>query len=106
MKQKTSIARAVIHGPEVVVLDEPTTGLDIIATQTVLDFIGALKAQKIAVIFSTHHLAEVSLLCDKVTIINQGVNCFDGTLDELMLQTAATTMNQAFLSAIKSDTEL
>ena len=78
MKQKTAIARAVIHQPEVVILDEPTTGLDIMATQTVLAFIERLKQRNVAVIFSTHHLDEVQTLCDKVCVIHQGRTTFNG----------------------------
>jgi len=81
MKQKTSIARAVIHSPEVIVLDEPTTGLDIMAAKTVIDFIKDLKAQSVPVIFSTHHLEEVTELCDSVTVIDHGETTFDGSLD-------------------------
>lgn len=80
MKQKTSIARAVVHSPEVIVLDEPTTGLDIMAAKTVIDFIKDLKAQSVPVIFSTHHLEEVTELCDKVTVIDYGETTFDGSL--------------------------
>jgi sodium transport system ATP-binding protein len=104
MKQKTSIARAVVHKPEVVVLDEPTTGLDIMATQTVLDFIRRLKADGIAVIFSTHHLDEVSLLCDNAVIINEGKNCFSGAVNELLQSTGADNLNQAFLQVISTST--
>lgn len=82
MKQKTSIARAVVHSPEVVVLDEPTTGLDIMAAKTVIDFIRDLKAKSVPVIFSTHHLEEVTELCDKVSVIDHGETSFDGTLAE------------------------
>jgi sodium transport system ATP-binding protein len=103
MKQKTSIARAVVHEPEIVVLDEPTTGLDIMATQTVLDFIRGLKDKGTPVIFSTHHLDEVSLLCDKVAIIDQGHSCFGGTVDDLLQHTGADNLNQAFLSVILKD---
>jgi sodium transport system ATP-binding protein len=81
MKQKTSIARAVVHSPEVIVLDEPTTGLDIMAAKTVIDFIKDLKAQSVPVIFSTHHLEEVTELCDKVTVIDYGETTFDGSLE-------------------------
>ncbi|NQZ11111.1 MAG: ATP-binding cassette domain-containing protein [Algicola sp.] len=100
MKQKTSIARAVVHNPEIVVLDEPTTGLDIMATQTVMDFIIRLKAQGTPVIFSTHHLDEVSLLCDKVVIIDEGRSCFAGSVEELLQHTNAQNLNQAFISVI------
>ncbi|QPG04820.1 ATP-binding cassette domain-containing protein [Salinimonas marina] len=100
MKQKTAIARAVIHDPELVVLDEPTTGLDIMAAQTVLDFIKRLKDSGIPVIFSTHHLQEVSELCDRVTVISQGKTGFDGTLQEFEALVPGS-LNQSFLSVVK-----
>ncbi|MDC0603033.1 ATP-binding cassette domain-containing protein [Aliiglaciecola sp.] len=100
MKQKTAIARAVVHEPEVVILDEPTTGLDIMATQTVLDFIRDLKAKGVPVIFSTHHLDEVSELCDRVAVIDKGLSKFDDTIEQFG-QLASGNMNSAFLQTIK-----
>lgn len=100
MKQKTAIARAVIHQPEVVILDEPTTGLDIMATQTVLDFIKRLKAQQVPVIFSTHHLDEVEELCDVVTVIDQGVTKFNGDIAAFK-NLANNSLHQSFLNSIK-----
>lgn len=100
MKQKTAIARAVVHEPEVVILDEPTTGLDIMATQTVLDFIRDLKAKGVPVIFSTHHLDEVSELCDRVAVIDKGMSKFDDTIEQFG-QLASGNMNSAFLQTIK-----
>lgn len=100
MKQKTAIARAVVHEPEVVILDEPTTGLDIMATQTVLDFIRDLKAKGVPVIFSTHHLDEVSELCDRVAVIDKGLSKFDDTIEQFS-QLANGNMNSAFLHTIK-----
>lgn len=105
MKQKTSIARAVVHNPDVVVLDEPTTGLDIMAVQTVLEFIQSLKAQGTPVIFSTHHLDEVNQLCDKVCIIDQGQSRFTGSCEQLLNQTQADNLNQAFLAVLKDEVE-
>ncbi|WP_218354599.1 ABC transporter ATP-binding protein [Alteromonas lipotrueiana] len=99
MKQKTAIARAVIHDPDLVVLDEPTTGLDIMAAQTVLDFIQRLKSKGIPVIFSTHHLQEVAELCDRVCVISHGQTGFDGTLNEFKAL-APASLNQSFLSVI------
>lgn len=86
MRQKVALARAVIHQPPVVILDEPTTGLDINATETVLRFIKALRAQGCAVIFSTHHLDEVQELSDQLCIMLQGRDCFVGTLDAFRAQ--------------------
>ncbi|MEI5638590.1 MULTISPECIES: ABC transporter ATP-binding protein [unclassified Pseudoalteromonas] len=100
MKQKTNIARAVVHNPEVVVLDEPTTGLDIMTTQTVIEFIRDLKSQGTPVIFSTHHLDEIALLCDRVSVINEGVTCFDGSLAQFKEQGQSQELNQAFLNLL------
>lgn len=103
MKQKVSIARAVVHQPEVVILDEPTTGLDIMATQTILDFINGLKAQNVPVIFSTHHLEEVKELCDRVTVIDQGITKFDGDIGQFCAL-ADGSLHKAFISCLAKET--
>ena len=83
MKQKVSIARALIHDPPVLILDEPTAGLDVLVQRSVLESIAALKGQGKCVIFSTHIMREVEKLCDRVAIMHKG-NILDlGTLDEL-----------------------
>jgi sodium transport system ATP-binding protein len=99
MKQKTAIARTVIHSPEVVILDEPTTGLDIMAAQTVLNFIRHLKELHTPVIFSTHHLTEVSELCDRVCVIQEGETKFEGGIGEFSAK-GQGSLNQAFLSTV------
>ena len=99
MKQKASIARSVIHSPKVVILDEPTTGLDIMATQTVLRFIRDLKRDNVPVIFSTHHLDEVSELCDKVTVIDQGITVFNDTFDAFRALDEVS-LHESFLRSI------
>ena len=103
MKQKTAIARAVVHSPKVVILDEPTTGLDIMTVQTVLDFIRSLKQQGTPVIFSTHHLDEVAALCDRVVVINAGVSAFNGSLAEFRALTAEGDLRDAFLQVINQE---
>jgi sodium transport system ATP-binding protein len=100
MKQKVAIARSVIHQPQVVILDEPTTGLDIMATQTVLDFIKRLKQQNTPVIFSTHHLDEVEELCDWVTVIDQGVSKFNGDISAFA-ELATGSLHQSFIASIQ-----
>ncbi|WP_125779810.1 ATP-binding cassette domain-containing protein [Pseudoalteromonas rubra] len=101
MKQKTNIARAVVHQPQVVILDEPTTGLDIMTKQTVLTFIRQLKEQGTPVIFSTHHLDEVDMLCDKVCVIDKGISCFEGDLDAFRTLGRNNELNQAFMTIIR-----
>ena len=109
MKQKVSIARAVIHEPELVVLDEPTTGLDIMATSTVMEFIQRLKDKGTPVIFSTHHLDEVQTLCDKVTVINQGETVFNDSLAAFSALSgndgAGGQMHKSFLKTLSMDSE-
>lgn len=99
MKQKTSIARAVVHSPEVVVLDEPTTGLDIMAAKTVIDFIRDLKQKGVPVIFSTHHLDEVTELCDHVTVIDHGISSFDGVLADFVAL-SPSNLHEAFMKTL------
>lgn len=102
MKQKTNIARAVVHNPEVVILDEPTTGLDIMAAQTVLNFIRELKQSGTPVIFSTHHLDEVAELCDRVTVIDQGITRFNDTIDAFRAL-SEKSLSESFLSTIHEE---
>lgn len=103
MKQKTAIARAVVHSPKVVILDEPTTGLDIMTVQTVLDFIQGLKTAGTPVIFSTHHLDEVASLCDRVVVIDKGVSAFSGDISQFKALADSGNLRDAFLSLLLSN---
>jgi len=105
MRQKTSIARAVIHDPDVIVFDEPTTGLDVIAAKTILEFIQSYKATGKPVIFSTHHLHEVEKLCDRVALIDVGESRFDGSVKEFKNLTPSGDLYDSFLSLVDSVTE-
>lgn len=101
MKQKTAIARAVVHSPKVVILDEPTTGLDIMTVQTVLDFIKGLKAAGTPVIFSTHHLDEVASLADRVVVIDKGISAFSGDIAQFRSLADNGDLRNAFLSVLQ-----
>ncbi|MES2017348.1 MAG: ATP-binding cassette domain-containing protein [Pseudomonadota bacterium] len=103
MKQKCAIARTVIHAPEIVILDEPTTGLDVMSAKIVLDFIASYKALGIPLIFSTHHLHEVDKLCDRVCIINRGATAFSGSLAQLRRQGGSADLVDAFVRIINED---
>jgi sodium transport system ATP-binding protein len=100
MKQKCAIARTVIHRPQVVILDEPTTGLDVMSARILLDFIASYKALGIPLIFSTHHLHEVDKLCDRVCIINQGRSAFTGSVAELRARGKDGDLVDAFVNII------
>ena len=100
MKQKCAIARTVIHEPQIIILDEPTTGLDVMSAKTLLDFIASYKALGIPLIFSTHHLHEVDKLCDRVCVIDQGVTAFSGTVADLRRLGGSDDLYDAFVRVI------
>lgn len=105
MQQKVSIARAVIHQPEVLVLDEPTTGLDIMATEIIMEFIQLIRNKGTAVIFSTHHLDEIALLADRVSVIYQGQSCFDGSIDAFKRHSPESDLRRSFMSILQGVTQ-
>jgi sodium transport system ATP-binding protein len=83
MKQKTSIARTLIHDPQVMIFDEPTLGLDIMTARTIIDFIRECRQRGKTVIFSTHVMSEVEKLCDVIGIIQSGKLLAEGSLPGL-----------------------
>ena len=83
MKQKTSIARTLVHDPQVMIFDEPTLGLDIMTARTIIDFIRECRQRGKTVIFSTHIMSEVEKLCDVIGIIQSGKLLAEGSLPEL-----------------------
>lgn len=103
MKQRANIGRTIIHKPEVIILDEPTTGLDVIAAKSILDFIASYKGSQVPFIFSTHHLHEVEKLCDKVILIDKGITQFHGYLDEFRQQSASNSLYDSFMSLVNND---
>ncbi|SCZ05597.1 ABC transporter ATP-binding protein [Alkaliphilus peptidifermentans] len=83
MKQKVAIARSIIHNPPIMLFDEPTSGLDVTAARLIHKFIETCKEEGKTVIFSSHSMAEVEKLCDRVAIIHKGTIIETGTLNEL-----------------------
>ncbi len=98
MKQKVSIARTLIHDPEVIVFDEPTTGLDVAAAENILTLVEDFRSKGKTVLFSTHNMHEVRRLCDEIIIINYGEKCFSGTTEEM--RTHGDSLGKAFLNLI------
>ncbi len=100
-KQRVSIVRTLVHDPQVVILDEPTTGLDIMASEFILQFIRKMaKEEGKTVIFSTHHLNEVERLCDRIAIIHEGKLKHYGTMDEARNVTSRDSLAEAFFSLV------
>ncbi len=83
MKQKVSIARAIVHDPPVLIFDEATSGLDVLVARALLKTVAELREQGKCVIFSTHIMREAEKLCDRIAIIHRGSILAEGTLEEL-----------------------
>lgn len=102
-RTKTAIARALVHDPRNVILDEPTNGLDVMTTRAMRGFLQQLKAEGRCVIFSSHIMQEVAALCDRIVIIAKGRVVAAGTADELRAATGQSNLEDAFVRAIGSD---
>jgi sodium transport system ATP-binding protein len=100
---KVALARALVHDPRNVVLDEPTNGLDVGATRAVRALLGRLRAEGRCVLFSSHVMQEVALVCDRVVVIARGEVVAQGTPDELRAATGKATLEDAFVAAIGSE---
>ena len=100
---KTAIARALIHDPKNVILDEPTNGLDVMATRAMREFLKHLKREGRCVLFSSHIMQEVAALCDRIVIIARGRVVADATPDALRAQTGQSNLEDAFVKLIGSE---
>ena len=100
---KVAIARALVHNPQTVLLDEPTNGLDIMSTRSMRELIRGLKAQGKCVLFSSHIMQEVAALCDRIVIINKGHAVFSGTPQEVLQTTGLDSLEDAFVKLIGSE---
>lgn len=99
---KTAIARALIHEPRNVILDEPTNGLDVMATRAMRDFLRRLREEGRCVLFSSHIMQEVGALCDRIVVIAHGRVVADATPDQLREQTGEANLEDAFVHVIGS----
>ena len=97
---KTAIARAWVHAPRNVVLDEPTNGLDVMATRSLREFLRQLRAEGRCVLLSTHLMQEVAALCDRIVIIAHGRVVADGTAEELRRLAGEQNLEEAFMTFI------
>ena len=97
---KVAIARALIHRPQNVMLDEPTTGLDVMSTRAMRDFIRRLRAEGRCVLLSSHIMQEVAVLCDHIVIIARGKIVAQGTPEEIRQQTGRSDLEDAFVDVI------
>jgi sodium transport system ATP-binding protein len=100
-RQRVSIARAILHDPPALVLDEPTLGLDVLSGDVIYRFIDSARDRGRAVIFSTHQMSEVELLADRVGIIAGGRLVQEGTIDEILARSGESNLARAFLHIVR-----
>lgn len=104
-KQRVTLARGLMHDPPVMLLDEPTRGLDVVGSQTVFEFIELLKKRGKSVVLSTHRLDEAERVCDRFGLLHHGTVRYEGRLEDLRALTGKTHLVDMFIDLIRSDQE-
>jgi len=100
-KQRVNLARVLLHDPPVIILDEPTAGLDIISSRTILDFIRTAKHDGKCILFSTHYMTEAEILCDRLAVIHNGKILECDTLEGLKTKTEKHSLVDVFFHLIQ-----
>jgi len=100
---KVAIARAMVHEPQTVLMDEPSNGLDVMSTRALRDYVRGLRAEGRSVVLSTHIMQEVAALCDRIVIIAKGEVAADGTAEELLRRSGCDSLEDAFVKLIGSE---
>ena len=101
-KQRVILARGLMHDPPVMLLDEPTRGLDVVGSQTVFEFIAHLKVKGKAVLLSTHRLDEAERVCDRFGLLHRGQLMYAGSLQEIRQATQQKHLTDMFLSMMRN----
>ncbi|WP_078556396.1 ATP-binding cassette domain-containing protein [Bacillus alkalicellulosilyticus] len=100
MRQKVAIARTLIHNPDIILFDEPTTGLDITSSNVFRQLVHQLKRDGKTIIFSSHIMEEVSMLCDSVAMMHKGELVYHGAIEELYKSEGSKDLNYIFTSKL------
>ncbi len=103
-RQRVALARALVHDPPVLILDEPTLGLDVLSGQTIHEFIQRERGGGKAILFSTHQMEEVELLADRVGVLRSGELVAEGKPADIVQRTGAPSLARAFLALVAGDT--
>ena len=104
MKQKVSIARSMIHDPAIVIFDEPTSGLDVITAHSIIELIKQCRKEGKTIIFSSHIMSEVDLLCDDLAIISKGKLIYNNTMSNFRSEFSHQSLTEAFIEIVNTST--
>jgi sodium transport system ATP-binding protein len=102
-RQRVAVARAMVHDPDALILDEPTQGLDVLSGETIYRFMAEEKRRGKAILFSTHHMDEVELLADRVGVLSRGRLVAEGTVQDLVERTGEGSLARAFLALLDTN---
>jgi ABC-2 type transport system ATP-binding protein/sodium transport system ATP-binding protein len=102
-KQRLSLSRALIHDPPVMILDEPTLGLDVVGSQVIFSYIDILKERNKAIILCTHRLEQAQRVCTRFGLLHEGRKVLDGTLPELQLNTGRNDLVEIFVDLLSNE---
>ena len=100
-RQRVALARAIVHDPSALILDEPTLGLDVLSGETIYRFMAEERKRGKAILFSTHQMAEVELLADRVGVLSRGRLVAEGTVEGLVTRTGTRNLARAFLALVE-----
>ncbi|WNC15618.1 ATP-binding cassette domain-containing protein [Brevibacillus brevis] len=101
MKQKVAIARTLVHDPDVILLDEPTTGLDVTAANIFRRMVGRMQEEGKTILFSSHNMGEINKLCKRIALIHKGRLRFAGTLDSLRERFGIADLDDIFMAVVE-----
>ena len=106
MRQKLALARALIHDPPVLLLDEPTLGLDVMSTRAIRDYIKTVAREGKTVLLTSNNMYEAQLLCSQVTILNKGTVRASGTVEELETMSKGRGLEEVFVNLVRSESSV
>lgn len=104
--QRASIARCLIHSPQIYIFDEPTLGLDVLSSQTIIDFMREEKKKGKTVLYSTHYMEEAQTLCDKIMMVHEGKVIACDTSEALKYSTNTDNLRDAFITLTRKQEEI
>lgn len=104
--QRVSIARCLIHSPSLYIFDEPTLGLDVLSSHSIIEFMKSESKRGKAVVYSTHYMEEAETICNKIILLHRGIAIAEGTPDSLKRDTGTSNIRDAFISLVRERGEL